>query len=267
MSQVRLGSTQLTRLRDDLSDRDLAIVGQVSELRLMTARQIETLHFGEERHASRVTATRTCRRVLERLVENRLLIRLHRRIGGLRAGSAGYIYALGPVGQRVLELDGPRRRFREPTTLFVDHTLAIGQLVVGLTVAAQQGVCDLLAAEAEPTCWRPFAAVGGRQVLRPDLYVALGVGSYEHRFFVEIDRGTESLPVVLRKCRVYDAYYRSGTEQAKHGVFPRACWVVPDEQRAARLRQAIDSSRDLTDRLFTVTVSDDAVGLLTGGTT
>jgi protein involved in plasmid replication-relaxation len=264
VSRARLGALQLTRLRDELSERDLGIVAQVAELRLMDARQIEALHFGEQHHASRMTATRTCRRVLNRLVERRVLARLDRRVGGVRAGSASYVYTLGSVGQRVLALDGPRRRFREPTATFVDHTLAIGQLVVSLTVAAQEGACDLLAVEAEPACWRPFGALGGRQVLRPDLFVSLGVGDYDYRWLVEMDLGSESLPVVIRKCRVYDSYYRSGTEQTKHGVFPRVAWLVPDEHRADRLREAIGTSSDLDGRLFTVATSGAAVRTLIG---
>jgi hypothetical protein len=164
----------------------------------------------------------------------------------------------------VLELDGPRKRLREPTAHFVDHTLAIGRLVVALTVEAQKGVCELLEIEAEPSCWRPFPSVGGRQVLRPDLFVSLGVGAYERRWFVEIDRGSESLPVLMRKCRIYDAYYRSGAEQAQHGVFPRACWVVPDQRRAARLQKAIESTRQLSEQLFTVAIDETAVDLLIG---
>ncbi len=258
MSRARLGALQLARLREELSERDLGIVAQVAELRLMDARQIEALHFGDEHHASRITATRTCRRVLNRLVERRVLARLDRRVGGVRSGSASFVYCLGPIGQRVLETDGPRRRFREPTATFVDHTLAIGQLVVSLTTAAQQGVCELLAVEAEPACWRPFGALGGRQVLRPDLFVSLGVGDYEHRWLVEMDLGSESLPVVIRKCRVYDRYYRSGAEQAKHGVFPRVAWLVPDEHRANRFRDAIGTTGDLDGRLFTVATTGGA---------
>ena len=264
MSLERVGTRQLAQLRSELSDRDLAIIRQVGDLRLMSSRQIEAVHFGPERHASRVTATRTCRRVLERLVGDRLLLRLQRRIGGLRAGSHAAIYALGPVGQRVLDLDRPRQRLREPTAPFVDHTLAIGQLVVNLTLAAREGQCELLAVETEPSSWRSFKSLRGQHELRPDLFVALGVGDYEHRWFVEIDRGSESLPVLVRKCRRYDAYYRSGTEQAKHGVFPRACWVVPTAPRASRLEQAVSSARDLTERLFTVSVEESAVEILTG---
>ena len=58
---------------------------------------------------------------------------------------------------------------------------------------------------------------------------SLGSGEYELRWFIEVDRGSESLPVIVRKCRLYADYYQSGREQANGGgVFPRVCWIVPD---------------------------------------
>ena len=101
----------------------------------MSAQQIQALHFPDAEHDNEQAATRARQRVLERLTRERLLIRLDRRIGGVRAGSAGFVLALGPVGQRVLATSGPRRRSYEPTLRFVDHTLAMTQLVVDLTVA------------------------------------------------------------------------------------------------------------------------------------
>src|SRR3954465_2325519 len=102
MSGARVSAQQLLRLRSDLSGRDVGIVRHVAELRLMSARQIEALYFPPDAHATPLTAARTCRRVLERLVEQRLLCRLDRRVGGLRAGSASYVYGVGPVAQRLL---------------------------------------------------------------------------------------------------------------------------------------------------------------------
>ena len=76
-----------------------------------------------------------------------------------------------------------------------------------------------------------FSGLGGRRLLRPDAFLALGVGDYEWRWFCEIDRGSESVPVILRKCHLYADYYQSGQEQAKHGgVFPTVCWIVPDKR-------------------------------------
>jgi Replication-relaxation len=257
----------LMQLREQLSGRDHAIIRQVADLRLMSARQIQALHFPAAEHQNDLAATRARQRVLTRLVRERLLLRLERRIGGVRAGSAGFIFALGPIGQRVLALDGARRRAYEPTSRFVDHTLAIAQLVVDVRVAARQGLLELLACQAEPRCWRDFSSLGGRRVLRPDVFLMLGVGAYEPRWFMEIDRATESVPTVLQKCHLYAEYYQSGTEQAKHGgVFPRVCWVVPDEGRATRLRVGIGRDGRLPARLFVVTTAARAVDVLRGVT-
>jgi hypothetical protein len=252
----------VARLRGRLSVRDLAIIRQVGELRLMSARQLEAIHFPASEHDNAAAAMRARQRVLARLVRDGLLTALERRIGGVRAGSAGLVLALGPLGQRVLSLDGPRRRAHEPGLRFVDHTLAISQLVVEARVAARRGRLELLDCQAEPTCWREFSRLGGRQVLRPDAFLALGVAEYELRWFIEVDRASESLPVVTRKCRLYADYYQAGVEQARGGVFPRVCWVVPDEARAERVRQAIARDRQLPDGLFAVTTSEQAVAVL-----
>ncbi len=257
----------LVRLREQLSGRDLKIIGQVAELRLMSAGQIKAVHFPATAHDNDLAAARACHRVLARLTRDRLLMRLERRIGGIRAGSASFIYAPGPVGQRLLALDGTRRRFYEPTGRFVDHTLATAQLVVDLTVASRRGLLDVLVCQAEPRCWRTFSGPGGRLLLRPDVFLALGVGDYEYRWFIEVDRDSESVPVVLRKCRLYASYYQTGQEQAvRGGTFPRVCWVVPDEQRAERLQRAIAHDRQLLDQLFMVTTTERAVAALMGGT-
>lgn len=249
----------LIQTREQLSDRDLAIIRQVVELRLMSARQIQAIHFPSGAHLSEASATRARQRVLARLIRDGLLATLRRRVGGVRAGSAGLVVAAGPLARRVLRLDGPRRRFHEPTERFFAHTLAVSQVVVGLTLAAREGLLDSLEVQAEPRCWRQLIGLSGRRVLRPDLYLALGAGEYELRWFCEVDQSTESLPTILHKCRLYADYYRSGTEQAKHGVFPRVCWIAPDETRAERIEAAIVSDRSLPERLFLVTTSMQAV--------
>ena len=260
-----LSARGAAQLRGRLSARDLAIIRQVGELRLMSARQIQALHFPASEHDNNLAATRARQRVLTRLCRERLLLALTRRIGGIRAGSAGLVLALGPIGQRVLAQAGSRRRAYEPSWRFVDHTLAIAQLVVDVRLAARAGSLDVLQCEAEPTCWRTFARLGGRFTLRPDAFLALGVGDYELRWFIEVDRSSESLPTVLRKCHLYADYYQSGAEQAAHGgVFPRVCWIVPDEQRAERVRAAIRRDSSLPEGLFVVTTSASAVTTLCG---
>jgi hypothetical protein len=263
MTSQRVGPSGLVALRERLGAREQAIVGHVAQLRLMSAAQIGSLHFAPESLEGEAAASRNRRRTLAWLTDEHLLIRIGRTVGGVRAGSTGFVYSLGPVGQRLIGLDGSRRRFREPSATFADHTLAVTQLVVDLTVAARQGRCEVLGVEAEPTCWRTVTGMSGRLTLRPDLFVSLGVGDFERRFFLEVDRGTEHLPALLRKCRAYESYYRSGVEQARHGVFPRVAWIIPDEVRAARLRDAVARDRQLTQGLFVVCLSDAVVSTLT----
>ena len=69
---------------------------------------------------------------------------------------------------------------------------------------------------------------------------------------------------MIRKCHLYQSYYVSGREQAVHGVSPRTCWIVPNEARAERLRQAIARDRHLKDLLFVVTTTDRALAALSG---
>jgi hypothetical protein len=254
----------IAQLRERLSGRDLAIIRQVAELRLMSARQIQAIHFPAAQHGSQSAAMRARQRVVARLIRERLLTCLERRIGGVRAGSVGAVVALGPLGQRVLMPSGPRRRLHEPGLRFFDHTLAVAQLVVDVSVAAREGLCELVDCQVEPESWRDFAGIGGAQRwLRPDAFLTLGAGDYLLHWMVEIDRSSESLPVILRKCRLYADYYQSGIEQATHGgVFPRVCWVVPDEARAERVQTAIARERRLPSRLFVVTVDTQAVATL-----
>ena len=58
--------------------------------------------------------------------------------------------------------------------------------------------------------------------------------------------------------QTYDAYYRTGAEHQKHGVFPRVLWIMHDEQRTVKLQGAIGRSRSLAPELFVVTANDGA---------
>jgi hypothetical protein len=259
-SAPRVGRQGVFALQQRLSERDRQVLDYVSQLRLLGARQIQTLAFPDERHATPITAARSCRRVLERLTQEGLLARLERRIGGVRAGSASYVYTLTSLGQRVLDLDGTRRRLSEPSAFFVDHTLAVADFLVRLVVAARAGEFVLSEWQAEPECWRDVSTLGGRIVLRPDLFVMLLVGEYELRWFVEIDRGTEHLPTLIRKCRLYHTYYKNGVEQREHQVFPRVLWIAVDQRRAERLQEAITTDRRLATEIFRATTERQAIG-------
>lgn len=259
----RVSAAALVRLRRSLSERDLAVLASVAECRFLTARQLQRWHFpvGEDGHTAG-SADRVARRVLSRHVRDRLLVRLERRIGGLRAGSAGYIYALGPVGHRVLERSEPRRRFEEPSTRFLEHTLTIADVVVGLIEADRLGETELLECETEPHCWRPLGS-GSRERLKPDLRLTLGAGDEELHWFVEVDLGTVHRPTVLKQCVAYATYYRTGREQHQVGTFPKVAWLTTPE-RVETLRRSIERDARLPSQLFAVTALADWRSLLLG---
>lgn len=259
---IRLSRLELLALQERLSERDRSILEHVGQLRLLRARQIQSLLFPDDQHASAATAARCCRRVLERLTRDRLLVRLERRVGGVRAGSASFIYAISPIGDRLIHPTGTRRRLREPSLRFVDHTLAVADLLVAITVHARAGVWELAQWQSEPSSWREVVTLGGTIILRPDLFLVLAVGEYELRWFIELDQATEHLPAITRKCRLYNTFYRSGTEQREHRVFPRTLWLAPTEQRASWLRKTIAADPRLAAGLFEVATQDQALTAL-----
>lgn len=262
-SAARFGRRQLAEIHASLSDRDLAVLRSVAALHFVTTRQLERLHF-HGLGLSPQWAARGARQTLARLHDLKLLDRLERRIGGVRAGSASFVYALSRAGSRLLH-DHNRRRSREPSLAHLSHVLDVAELVVRLHERARTGGdIDLLDVETEPACWRSFIDSKGRQrTLKPDLRATLGAGSAELHWFVELDRGTEHRPALVRKIQAYLAAWEDEGEQTRVGVFPRVLWVVPDARRAEVVAQVCNSLSGVPVGMFEVATSDRAVTALT----
>jgi hypothetical protein len=263
----RLGRRGLARVQESLSERDRAVLAQVAAYHFLTTRQVEALCF--EGHATPLAAARACRRALARLHDLRVVGRLERRIGGVRAGSASFVWTVGPVGDRLLREgrgDPRRRRWHEPSARFLDHCLTVADTHLRLREAAGADGLELVSVDLEPACWRSYlGAAGASDVLRPDLYVVTARGRYEDCWFIEVDRGSESLPRLLAKCAEYVAYRRSGYEQRASGTFPIVVWLLPDANRAYRLSEAIATARQLDPALFRCMTVERFVESLTGG--
>jgi hypothetical protein len=257
---VRVSASRLADIAQQLTDRDQAVMELVADLRLCSGAQLERAFWWQ---GSAEARGRRARRSLKRLTSWRVLDRLPRSIGGVRAGSRGFVYGLGPVGARLMASDGRKRRLGTPGARHVDHTLAVAELVVRLREAERAGRLELLAADAEPACWRTYSGpLGGRLVLKPDLFVRCGAGSYEDRWFVEVDRATEAAATITGKGRQYLAHFRSGAEQRSHGVYPRVLWSVPDVARAEVVAEALAGLSAPVVGLFVVCCHDDAVDRL-----
>lgn len=263
----RVTRRRLEVIQRDLNDREQAILASLQQFRLMTTRQLEVLHFHE--HASAQAAARICRRVLARLHELRVIEHLKRRVGGIRAGSASYVWRVGEVGDRLLRQasgDGVRQRRKEPTARYLDHCLTTAESYLALVSATRAGTIELLDLETEPACWRRYLSAGGaRETLKPDLSAVTAAGEYEDHWFIEVDRGTESLPTLLKKCAQYERYRRTGREQADGGVFPLVVWLMPDHVRQSRLHAAVRAARALDLDLFRITTTEQFLDVIRGG--
>ncbi|GAA2021734.1 replication-relaxation family protein [Agromyces tropicus] len=257
-------NAQATRdLGPHLTERDIRILEDLEQFRLLTTRQLQRLHlparpFGD--HATASAATRGTSRILNRLEGLGAVARLERRIGGIKHGSALTIWHLGAAGERYLRArrgDPTRRRYTEPSLSFTAHTLAVADIAVMLREQVSIDSFELLDLEVESACWRTFNSTGTDAItLRPDLLVVTADTETETHSFVEVDLGTEHTNAVLRKCRTYQQYQRTGTEQTTRGLFPAVVWIIPTRKRAVALRDAIRAERTLDPDLFWVITPD-----------
>lgn len=260
---------KIEHLETLLTARDGRILEDLEAMRALSTRQIQRLHLpaGEGGlHATQSTATRLTIRVLQRLEGHGFIARLQRRIGGSVRGSAATIWHLASAGERLLRArrgDPSRRRYGTPSRSFLSHTIAVAEVAVSVREQSALGAFELIELSGEPNCWRTFPGPGGVETVKPDLYVAVADDEVEVHAFLELDRGTEHLPTVLRKCLLYQRYRATGIEQTTLGTYPVVVWAVPDERRAALLRTAIRREPDLPDALFTVTTHEDVLRVLT----
>ena len=264
----RLTHSGLVRLADRLPSIERQILETVERLRLLRADQVRRLFFSEIE--SEAGGARLCRRALARLVDEGLLRRLERRVGGTRAGSNGHLYAATAPGKRLLAYwsgagIASNRGAHEPGSAFASHTLAIADLYVSLVEAGRSGALELLDFETEPVCWRAYTtALGAQATLKPDALVRLAHGDYEYVSFVEIDCGTERRGALLRKAHAFLAYFRTGREQVETGVFPRVVWIASQTTRAQYLAAIFAGLPAEAQQLFAVGGTEEAIALLTG---
>jgi hypothetical protein len=251
-------STRLETIEHTLTDRQRSLVADVALLNVASGAQLRRLHFSDDE-----TAQRMARRDLGQLVEHRVLSRLGRRIGG--RGSESFVYSLDVAGQRIVRAG--RRRYRapwRPVPTHLQHALAVGDLYVELRRTGNQDA-RLVAFQAEPGSWRRFYGSGGVPVvLKPDAFVIVHNGAFEDRFFVELDRATESSTRIIEKARLYLRYWQSGNEQAQADVFPLVVWVVPDERRKDQLVDALGGLSPEHWQLFLVVTNGNAVARFLG---
>lgn len=254
----RLGPRHADWVRDRLSSRDLKIMDSVARLGVLSADQLERLHFASLTGRSRQVVRG---RVLRRLATWRVLAPLGRRVGGTRRGSARTVYALDTIGQRLV---AERRAAEQPTVRvrrphppgdrFLAHALAVSELHVAVATNAARAGMALETFDAEPAAWWPD---GFRGWLKPDAYVRLSTPAFDDHWWVEVDRATESLPTLTRKLTAYLDFWQRG-QLGPNGVMPRVLISTITEARQHAIRDLVARLPEPADGLFVVTLDRDA---------
>lgn len=241
-------------LSQTLTERDWKILETVNRLRLVTAKQIERMHFSDLKESSRPVVRR---RVLKRLSDTHAIIALPRRIGGDRHGSEQKMFALDAAGAQLIEQrynwkEPLSRNLSVPGAMFYRHRIAVSELFVRLTEAHRQSNDSLVVDDfqAEPACWWPYtyAEIRGRKrvpekFLKPDAFVlaSLKGSKYVTAFWVEVDLGSEPIWRVRDKVKLY-AQFKKSNQLGPRGIMPAILVTTHTERRRDAIRRAIDTN-------------------------
>jgi hypothetical protein len=235
----------------------------VNRLRLVGGLQLERLHFHELSGKSRSVVRW---RVLKRLADAQILTPLPRRVGGGLRGSAQLTYALDVLGERLLRL---RRNLRQdserirrpglPGQRFVQHTLAVSELYVGLVEQSRSGSFTLDEFLAEPAAWWPNGAGG---CMKPDAYLAISTNDVTDHWWIEVDLATEAAPTLRGKFLAYLDFVHQG-QLGPSDTVPRVLMTVPSEGRADVMASVLSKLPEPARELFMVVTQNQAIAWLT----
>lgn len=225
----RVGRLEVLETRSWLTERDRAICSDIYEHKVLTAAQIQQLHFTHPRIASR--------RLLK-LFDHQVLDRFRPREN---TGSAPNHYILGDVGLHVIAgergLDLRKLRDRQLCDLKLAysprlrHLVAVNDFFTRLIVA-----CRADAHHRVERWWSERrCAAECRNVVRPDGFGGVVAHEATCSFFFELDRGTERGNRLTNKLTAYEWFTRinPGTADALLFLFPS-----PEREFHARAKLA-----------------------------
>jgi protein involved in plasmid replication-relaxation len=213
-----------------LPERDQAVVELVAKFKQMTVGQIRASLFAE------LASTTPIDRTLKRLVEKKHLSRIPRLIGGDHGGSGQYVYQLGRAGWKLVGKPGA---YWAPQAVNL-HTLTIADCYVRLLGTD----LEVVRFTTEPECH----TAAGPVLLTPDAYVEVGnrATRLKQACWLEVDRGTERLDVIVEKC----VRYWTGFQNWPDEYFPIAVFVVPDGRRKQAIERAFSDGPIESRHLF-----------------
>ena len=220
-----------------LTPRDVMIIRTICQHGALTREQVRRLFF---RHGEGLASVQAVCRRLKILTERGHLDRL--RIP-TAMGSGPYVYLPGARSAEALEseelsLARVTKRERLRSVAVIAHRLEVADFHIGLkdALAAQDGCISVWLSERQAHYALP--GTGRTLPFTPDAYCLWALGSDEGAFFLEWDRGTESMIRLAEKLARYEVYYGLRAYQDHLGEYdlrPRVLFVVPDERRRTKL--------------------------------
>lgn len=213
-----------------LTHRDLRIVTDVNQFRILTREQLERLgHFQSKTRANAV---------LLRLVRFGYL---SRRYLPAVAGTQRALYFLGPKGVALTQGTNPseRRNIKAISDLFLAHQLLVTDVHIGFRRDASVRIERWMTDEDLRT-----SQLG----IVPDGHIEYTHGDKRFGAFLELDRGTETLGRFQAKVRAYiHLTTTDGYRKAFGHTFFRVLVVAPSATRIEHLRTVTAA---ITDRIF-----------------
>jgi DNA-binding MarR family transcriptional regulator len=201
-----------------LTERDKAIIHAVHTYRVLRQAQLERLFFGSQS---------TAQRVLQRLYQHGFL---ERKFFPVLTGRSPTMYVLDKKGAELLRSDYGLENLvwypssKELKTEFLEHTTAINEFRITVTLAAQFAGYELLNWQGENDLKAQYDRVrimtghGKSQMISliPDSYFVLKTPRGFAHFFLELDRGTMTTKRFKSKIQAYLAYYQSGAYSKRY---------------------------------------------------
>ncbi len=234
---------QPNRMR--LTERDRQIIEAVHRFRVLRQDQVQSLFFGGKS---------TAQRALARLYDHGFL---ERKFVPVIYGRSPTLYVLDRRGAELLRAERGYDELvwypssRELKSDFLEHTCAINDVRVAVTVAAREQGYDLFTWQSEADMKSDYDRVslrtssGKTQIMPivPDSYFALATPRGRTHFFLEVDRGTETSERFKTKVRAFLAYYTSGGYERRFGTRSlRVLTVVPGARRLANLKAVTEAA-------------------------
>lgn len=228
-----------------MTGRDSEIVETTDAFGQLSSGQIWAIHFQEN------ASKNSMDRVLQRLVKNKLLSRIERRmVGGTRGGSGQYVYQLGSLGHDFL---GKRGVFAPAHRTVKHHMLEIVDVFLRFQAEERAGNIRILNYLTEPDT---HVEIAGAK-LRPDLFLEYELTEKHEAvsLWVEVDRGFESLSVISSMIGRYVHVMNHATEDDLETI-PMILFVVPDERRQRNISNVVKREAGEYVNMFSVQLRD-----------